>query len=34
MMPQQLIEEFTGRWNIETTSGDGRAYLGLETTRG
>ena len=31
---QAVIETFTGRWNIETTFQDMRAYLGLETTRG
>jgi hypothetical protein len=31
---QALIEVFTGRWNIETTFQEMRAYLGLETTRG
>jgi hypothetical protein len=34
MTPQQIIEEYTGRWNIETTFEDARAYLGLESTRG
>ncbi len=29
-----LIETYTGRWNIETTFQEMRAYLGLETTRG
>jgi uncharacterized protein YerC len=29
-----IIETFTGRWNIETTFQEMRAYLGLETTRG
>jgi hypothetical protein len=32
--PRQIIEEYTGRWNIETTFQECRAYLGLETTRG
>lgn len=32
--PQQIIETFTGRWSIETTFQELRAYLGLETTRG
>ena len=32
--PQQIIEEYTGRWNIETMFEEMRAYLGLETTRG
>ena len=31
---QQVVEEYTGRWNIETTFPESRAYLGLETTRG
>jgi hypothetical protein len=31
---QQIIETYTGRWNIETTFQEMRAYLGLETTRG
>src|SRR5579871_662191 len=30
----QVIETYTGRWNIETTFEEMRAYLGLETTRG
>jgi hypothetical protein len=30
----QLIATYTGRWNIETTFQEMRAYLGLETTRG
>jgi hypothetical protein len=30
----QIIEEYTGRWNIETTFQELRAYLGLETTCG
>jgi DDE superfamily endonuclease/Archaeal putative transposase ISC1217 len=34
MTAQEIIEEYTGRWNIETTFEDSRAYLGLETTRG
>lgn len=34
MTPQEIIEEYTGRWNIETTFQEARAYLGLETTRG
>jgi hypothetical protein len=34
MTAQQIIEEYTGRWNIETTFEEGRAYLGLESTRG
>jgi DDE superfamily endonuclease/Archaeal putative transposase ISC1217 len=31
---QQIIETYTGRWNIETTFQEMRAYLGLESTRG
>ncbi|OYV84718.1 MAG: hypothetical protein B7Z73_14910 [Planctomycetia bacterium 21-64-5] len=31
---QEIIEAYTGRWNIETTFQEVRAYLGLETTRG
>lgn len=31
---EQIIEEYTGRWNIETMFEEMRAYLGLETTRG
>src|SRR5947209_6581233 len=34
MTPQGIIEEYTGRWSIETTFEDARAYLGLESTRG
>ena len=34
MTPTQIIETFTGRWSIETTFQEVRAYLGLETTRG
>jgi hypothetical protein len=34
MTAQQVIEEYTGRWNIETTFEESRAYLGLESTRG
>jgi DDE superfamily endonuclease/Archaeal putative transposase ISC1217 len=30
----QVIETYTGRWSIETTFQEMRAYLGLETTRG
>jgi hypothetical protein len=30
----QVIEIYTGRWSIETTFQELRAYLGLETTRG
>jgi hypothetical protein len=31
---QQVIAIYTGRWSIETTFQELRAYLGLETTRG
>jgi hypothetical protein len=34
MTPHALIEGFTGRWSIETTFQEMRAYVGLETTRG
>jgi DDE superfamily endonuclease len=34
MTPQEIIEEYTGRWGIETTFEEARAYLGLESTRG
>jgi hypothetical protein len=34
MAPKQIIETYTGRWSIETTFQELRAYLGLETTRG
>ncbi len=34
MTAQQIIETYTGRWNIETTFQEARAYLGLGTTRG
>jgi hypothetical protein len=30
----QVIETYTGRWNLETTFQEMRSYLGLETTRG
>jgi hypothetical protein len=30
----ELIEIYTGRWNLETTFEELRSYLGLETTRG
>src|SRR5262249_3227272 len=30
----QVIETYTGRWNIETTFAEMRGGLGLETTRG
>ena len=34
MTPKHIVETFTGRWSIETTFQEMRAYLGLETTRG
>lgn len=34
MSPALLIETYTGRWNVETTFQELRAYLGLETTQG
>jgi hypothetical protein len=34
MKPAMIIETYTGRWNIETTFEEMRAYVGLETTRG
>lgn len=34
MSPKQIIETFTGRWAIEVTFEEMRAYLGLETTSG
>jgi hypothetical protein len=34
MAPRDLIQTFTGRWSIEVTFAELRAYLGLETTRG
>jgi hypothetical protein len=34
LTPQEVIERYTERWNIETTFAELRAYLGLETTRG
>ena len=30
----QVIETYTGRWNLETTFQEMRSSLGLETTRG
>src|SRR5438477_541340 len=32
--PEQLLEEYTGRWHSETLFAQRRAYLGLATTRG
>jgi len=34
MTPKEIIETFTGRWSIEVTFQELRAYLGRETTRG
>jgi hypothetical protein len=34
MTVPEIIEEYTGRWDIETTFEHSRAYLGLESTRG
>ncbi len=34
LTPRQVIEYFTGRWSIEVTFQEARAYLGIETTRG
>lgn len=34
LTPRAIIERFTGRWSIEVTFEELRAYLGLETTRG
>ena len=34
MSPRQVIETYTGRWNIETTFEEVRSYLGVGTTRG
>jgi hypothetical protein len=34
MTPAAVIETYTGRWNVETTFAEVRAYLGVETTRG
>jgi DDE superfamily endonuclease len=34
LSPEAVIELYTGRWSIETTFQEMRAYLGLETTRG
>jgi hypothetical protein len=32
--PRQIVESYTGRWNIETTFQEMRSYLKLEKTRG
>jgi hypothetical protein len=34
MAPRTIVETYTGRWSIETTFQEMRAYLGLETTCG
>jgi DDE superfamily endonuclease/Archaeal putative transposase ISC1217 len=34
LSPAALIEQYTARWNIETTFQELRAHLGLESTRG
>jgi hypothetical protein len=34
MTPKEVVEAFMGRWSIEVTFQEVRAYLGLETTRG
>lgn len=34
MSPQEIIEMYGGRWNIETTFQEMREHFGLETTRG
>lgn len=34
LSPREIIERFTGRWSIETTFQEMRAYLKLEKTRG
>jgi hypothetical protein len=34
MGARAVVAEYTGRWSIETTFQECRAYLGLETTRG
>jgi len=31
---QEIMEAYSGRWHIETTLEDSRAYWGLESTRG
>lgn len=32
--PRQIVESYTGRWNVETTFQEMRSYLKLEKTRG
>jgi hypothetical protein len=34
MTPQDIIQAYTRRWNVETTFQEMRSYMGLETTRG
>jgi hypothetical protein len=34
MTPQEIIENYVGRWNLETTFQEMRSYIGLETTHG
>jgi len=34
LTPQQVVEYYTGRWNVETTFEEMRSYLKLEKTRG
>jgi hypothetical protein len=34
MSAQEVIENYTKRWNVETTFEEMRSYLGLESTRG
>jgi hypothetical protein len=34
MTPRELVNTYTGRWSLEVTFQEMRAYLGLETTRG
>jgi hypothetical protein len=34
LTPRQIVESYTGRWNIETTFQEMRSYLKLEKTRG
>jgi hypothetical protein len=34
LTPQQVVEAYTGRWNLETTFEEMRSYLKVEKTRG
>lgn len=34
LTPEKIVEGYTGRWSIETTFQEARAYMGVETTRG